>query len=197
MDKKGHGDQKTSPGGVGLGFHTSLCVRVAKTGEFKTAGGEGAKLSWKIFYSSLGLDKRSIDVPYIETFDDQNRQVCYFDWDVALIDLLKDLTRDGHYQKLNELLGTFVEYSAGNKGKVYSCGLLGIKGEEAAKDGDWTARKLGETLQKDPAIRTQLQDVMRIQRWPVWTPGIDLEIPLSPKRKAAGGGKPSGDSGDA
>lgn len=183
IDNTGGMSIKITSGGVSTTFMCSLEIRTKRIGEISKAAYEGAKLRWTTYFSSLGRDKRSIDINLIETYDSSGRQVTYFDWDEALLNLLVEggtsksgLQSGGVFgEALQELFGGKIKSSAvTGVGKVYSCEAMGISTAKA-KEELITAQVMGRILQ-DPngPWREKLKKAMRIQPAEVWTPDTVL-----------------------
>lgn len=162
---------KTTSGGTADSYACSMQIRVRNAGAIDRAGYDGCYLNWTMYFNSLGQDKRKIKIPYIETYDAQDRQLAYFDWDEALIlCLLERLTESEYKSRLLEVTGDITEYSKPGVGKVYSCERLGISKADAMENGV-TAKVLGGILQdKAQPYRAELQKALRIQSASIWTP---------------------------
>lgn len=176
--------QRTTPGGVAPAFHTSLDIRVSRVGEDKLAK-DGVpytvtRLRWWVNFSSIGKDHRSLDLTYIDTYDENENQVCWFDWDSALVDLLKRLQTDENLQREHKNLKDIVtieEYNCGNKGYHYSCPQIGIKNKEDALANGVNKARLGSMLQSDANMRKALQQALRIQVFNRWSPQFMFPCP--------------------
>lgn len=162
---------KITSGGTADSYACSMQIRVQNAGAIDRAGYDGCYLKWRMHFNSLGQDKRSIKIPYIETYDDQDRQLAYFDWDEALILCLMERMEESEFKpRISEVIGSIQEYSKPGLGKVYSCERLGITKQDAMENGI-TAKVLGKTLQdKNQPYRAELQKALRIQSAQVWKP---------------------------
>lgn len=171
LDGQGSGPvQMVTAGGSGSTFMCSFEIRTKRIREIKTAKYEGALLQWQTHFSSYGRDKRKIQIPYIETYDEQGNQLAYFDWDAALVHLLIALKDEPLFrERVLETVGNVVEYSS-NAGKVYTCNALNISGEVAKEQGI-TASVLGQMLQQPGSeMRAKLQKALLVQPAELWTP---------------------------
>lgn len=166
---------KTTAGGTTTGFMCSMEIRVQNAGDIKKAASEGAYLTWRMHYNSLGRDKRRIKIPYIETYDSNDAQKAYFDWDEALIILLLDLFENNTdlRDRLKAVLGNVVEYPKPGVGKVYTCDKLNITRTTALED-NITASVLGKLIQSNPDLRSDIKKALRIQSGVKWTPDLDM-----------------------
>lgn len=175
IDGMGHMPQKVTSGGAGPSFMCSLEIRVKNIGEIQKTNVEGANLEWRCHFNSLGRDKRKIKIPYIETYDAEDNQLAYFDWDEALINCILAYCEDGaqYRKRVEDSLGRIVEYSKTGVGKVYTCDYLNIDREKAIEEGI-TASVLGKILQTDPAHRERLRKLFRIQDAELWTPETEM-----------------------
>jgi RecA/RadA recombinase len=167
------GPGKMTPGGAAAGFHVSYEIYVSRIKDIDKANCEGAMLQWRLNKSSLGQDKRRVTIPYYETYNDAGQQIAWFDWDEALCLLLMELQEESRYKELREVCG-IQEIAKTGYGKVYTCNALGIDRKKALEE-NCTASVVGGGLQKDPALRTKLRDIMHIKMHKVWTP--DFEVP--------------------
>lgn len=177
----GFGKSYHTPGGVAPGFYTSLDIRLRRGKDIDKAGLTGAEIVWEVFLSSIGRDKRRIDVPVFEGYDEAGNSTTWFDWDTALVRLILELqSNTSVYAELKEAC-QLVEYSA-TPWPVYSCKQLGITREKAITE-KWTAPRIGAALQTDPDMRSKLQTALRIPIHQVWHPGVDWQ--RNEKRKNA------------
>jgi len=177
--RPGMGPQKVTSGGSGTGFMCSLEIRVQNGGQIDKAAYEGCYLIWKTHFNSLGRDKRRIKIPYIETYDDQQRQKAYFDWDEALVSLIVELQAETAYRASLEsaLGGSIVEYQKTGFGKVYTCPILNID-RQTALTQEISASVLGKRLQeKGSEIRTKLKKALRIQPALHWSEDLFVKDP--------------------
>jgi hypothetical protein len=167
--------QMYTPGGVASGFHTSLEIRTKQIQRnTDRADAEGTLLEWKVHFSSIGLDNRKIHIPYWESWDETTGdQICWFDWDTCLVNLLMELQTKKLY-KVGEIL-TIREHPGGPLGKVFSCPEAGIANKDDALDQKMTAVKLGQLLQTDPAWRLKIQQAMRTQMYKPWYPNVEFD----------------------
>lgn len=184
--------ETTTPGGISPGFHCSLDIRCKRSGgdEVKAMDPYGATrvttLQWKVYYSSIGRDGRTLYVPLCDGYDPNDNQVQWFDWDTALVDLMIRLQEDPEYDKLREAGYAIKEYNAGNKGLFYGCEAMKITSKEEAAAFAGEARTgsrkavVGRFLQTTAEHRAALQKLMRIQMFQVWHPGFVFpEIPVA------------------
>jgi len=181
IDSGGYGPpQKVTGGGTGVNFMCSYEIRTKKIMEIKSAKAEGALLEWRCELNSMGRDKRKIQVPYLESYADDNlTRISYYDWDAALINLILAIFEDGtaaSKNRIREVLGgDMVEYPRPGGGKVYTCPALGID-RTRALDDDIDATALGRLLQSTSAesLRGKLRVALQIQPATVWTPEVIL-----------------------
>lgn len=162
-------------GGTGGSFMCSLEIRTKKIKEISKADYEGARLKWQTYHSSLGRDRRAIEIEYIETYDESGSQIAYFDWDTALVDCIMEHKSEKLYRdRIQECVGNIVEYSKKGVGSVYTCDALGIDKEKATQD-NITAPVLGAMLQQPGSeMRKKLKEALLIQPCEIWTPETEL-----------------------
>jgi len=191
---------RVTPGGVAPAFHTSLDIRCTRGKEIKVVR-DGipytrTELSWYVNFSSIGKDHRRVPVDYIDTYDAEGNQTCWFDWDSALVTLLMSFSNDDvmrkEYAGVSDVV-TIEEHQCGSKGLHYTCPQLGIKTKQDAMDNGVNKAKLGSMLQTNPEIRFALQKAMRIQFFTRWSPEYVFsrpnELPDVYKPKPKFGGK--------
>jgi hypothetical protein len=166
---------KYNPGGVALGYHVSLDIRVRR-GKDNTAGGVTTiELHWEVNFSSIGRDGRRLMIPYVEGYDEAGNQVDAFDWDASFVYMWLDLQKqETNYPGLKDILHIVPQQND----KAYSCKQLGIKPDDAI-----TASELGRIIQMDLNWRQAVQKGLRIQKHQVWHPAIELpKIPKEEKK---------------
>jgi hypothetical protein len=168
------GPGKMTPGGAAAGFHVSYEIYVSRIKDIDKANCEGAMLQWRLNKSSLGQDKRRITIPYYEAYNDEGRQIAWFDWDEALVLLLMELQEESRYKDLREVFG-IQEIPKAGFGKVYTCNALGFDRKRAVEEGA-TAQVIGSGIQKSPELREKLRSIMHVKMHKVWTPDFELEI---------------------
>lgn len=167
---------KVTSGGSGGGFMCSMEIRVKNIKEIKTAKHEGALLQWRMNFNSYGRDKRKITIPFIETYDDNEEQMSYFDWDTALVSLIREMQEEAPSmrERLANVLGEFNEHTKTGVGAVYSCETLGIDKKQAMEE-NITSVEMGKRLQAyDGGLREQLRQALRVQPAAHWTPETEL-----------------------
>jgi len=171
INDQGMAFDKRTPGGVATNYYTTYDIRVKKIKEIKTSRTEGAVLQWRMHHNSYGTDKRFLEVPYIETYDEKDAQLAYYDWDTALTHLLLRLKDDDLLgDRLAEFL-TVVEHDG--QPKTYSCAQLGITREQA-KEEKITAEVFGKRMHTSAECRKLFRKVLRVEEYLTWYPGVDV-----------------------
>ncbi len=168
--------EKRTPGGVATNYYTSYDIRVTKIKELpKTKNAEGALLQWRMHHNSYGTDKRRIEIPYYEMYDENDNQLAFFNWDVALTSLLMTLKEDASLgDRISEHFN-IVEHEG--HPKTYSCEQLGISKDQARSE-KITSAVMGKLIQSNQDYRKLFRKVTRIEEYRTWYPGVDVHRAL-------------------
>lgn len=170
--------EKVSPGGDSQGYVSSCDIGIYRGKALKTSKGEviGYELHMYMKNNSLGPAHHRITVPYFETFDEDDNQVDWFDWDAALtMKIYSELeeTKGVLADRLREVVGNIVEYHVRGFGKVYTCDALGVT-KSFAEENLITASVLGSMLSQDPDMYKALQKAFRVDIKQEWEPGTRM-----------------------
>lgn len=179
--KDGMDGNKYNPGGIASGFHTSLDIRVSRIKDLDKARSEGALLQWKVHFSSIGRDKRAIQIEYIETYDENGKQLAGYDWNGALVKLLLELKGSTMYPKLAEVID-ISEHDKGGVGKVYSSKSMGISIADAMEQKT-TATIMGQRIYDTPGLGDAIRDALYIQKHQVWNKELTQDATLAEEEK--------------
>jgi hypothetical protein len=179
---------KTTPGGAAQRFHSALYFWVSRINSSERSeweiNGETVirpttirTIQLECEKSSLGPDKRKIEVNLCFYDGLDGKPHAYVDWDTATAVLLMEMQselgiiREGdvsRYGRLRELLHIDVQ------SKRYTCKQLELEGVEAFT--------LGKAVHENPALMSVLTDFFGIKRNLVWSgampkPAVEPELP--------------------
>lgn len=165
---------RTQKGGMEVGFAKTTAFELTKRGQLKeTANGGGVTIQIDCTKNALGPAKRRFDVPVrwfwepIPGEPDKRRQVYYWDWHHATIDLLLkfNAVRKSTWNAIKEVCDLHEE----SRKRVWSH-ALGIPKSDPVP---WSVA--GEILEYEhPELLPPLYNILHIERRPVMKVGGDL-----------------------
>jgi len=150
------------PGGSHKDFMYTWRIELVPAGSTESVNGMSHVYKMKVLKSSLGPTyKHSLEVPYESEVDDAGNERIWYDWDVALTNLLSNdkISKT----KLAEVMH-FIR--VGNKCSSKTLGLTEV-----------TPKEMGQAIHNNPEIYRKLQDqVLRIRRKRVFGSPLQEEM---------------------
>lgn len=165
--------QKTTPGGQGQYFHSTLYFYITKTGgsERKTYMLNGERLDREqrirsievqCKKSSWGEDGVKVAVDMVWYFNERDEQVTYFDWETSTVELLlahqTKVKASNPKVKLSDLCDITVQRSSN----------LTLYKSERMKLEDVESHELGAAIHADKALMGELMELFHIPKYRVW-----------------------------
>lgn len=156
-------------GGKALRFYATLELVIARAGRYQEAGRSGHLYRMTPVKPSFAPDDgRSIVVPYYAWRDftpkgprDEGRWA----WHVSTVRLFGDLAKSERFKPLYKVLCDVADVRVLSE-KRCCCPKLGIPASSSV-----THEELGRAIDSDPALRSQLQEIMGVQQFKVVEPG--------------------------
>lgn len=169
-NKQGHNVHLAS-GGYAPEFMSTTRVRMEKRGDVRrTADGrEGRRVNLKVDKNSAAPGNEEIEVEFLWQFTQdpetgQPVEVAWFDWHKATVQMLDEVreAKGARGKNLHELLGL---KNCGDG--VWACRALGVSPGD--KQG---AAEVGAALEANAELITQVDQILEVSRYAVFTPGV-------------------------
>ncbi len=155
-----------TPGGYSIKFQETFETRMQRVGDIES-GDEGVKIKFSTQKNSLGPGRKTITAAFRWFSDPETRrQVSYWDWHAATIDLLDTGLKTGALRKAcNDVVDIRTKISGGKK--VWSKTL------DIPEDDAVPYSIAGQMLESRPDLISELHKILGVREYTVFKNGVD------------------------
>lgn len=161
---------KNVPGGMSPKFMETYEIEMARIKDVKRADYEGIRVQFNMSKNSLGPGRKKIVAEllwYMDLDQDPVRQVTWWDWDAATIELLEEIhgAKGALAQRIDEVVDLHFS-SAGGK-KCWSRAL------DIPSSDPVPYRTAGAMLEQRPDLLEGLHRLLGVRQRKIFRPGVD------------------------